>query len=62
MKPGSLQLVMKTTGKRSVILEQPVYITVVEPTESHGPINSRALPNIPIKQAFVPVLPLANFQ
>ena len=59
-RPGSLQLVMKTTGKQPVILEQPVYITVVEPTEAHGVINSRALPDIAKNQASVPMLPLAN--
>ena|SRR5689334_8391279 len=30
VKPGRLQLVVKTTGKNAVILEQPVYITVEE--------------------------------
>ena len=33
-KPGRLQLVVKTTGKEPVILEQPVYITVEEPKET----------------------------
>jgi hypothetical protein len=59
-KPGSLQLVMKTTGKQPVLLEQPVYITVEEQAEAHGTINSRALPDIAIKQASPPMLPLAN--
>jgi len=59
-RPGSLQLVMKTTGKQPVILEQPVYITVEEPTEAHGTINSRAHPDLAKNQASVPMLPLAN--
>jgi hypothetical protein len=33
-KPGRLQLVMKTTGKEPLILEQPVYVTVEEPKET----------------------------
>jgi hypothetical protein len=36
VKPGRLQLVVKTTGRNSLVLEQPVYITVEEaaqPTE-----------------------------
>jgi hypothetical protein len=32
-KPGRLELVVKTTGKEPLILEQPVYITVEEPKE-----------------------------
>jgi hypothetical protein len=31
VKPGRLQLLVKTTGKEPVLLEQPVYITVEEP-------------------------------
>lgn len=60
-KPGSLQLVMKTSGKLPVILEQPVYIMVEEPTEAHGTLNSRALSDITAaKPAPPPMLPLAN--
>ncbi|MDP8981674.1 MAG: hypothetical protein M3O35_13920 [Acidobacteriota bacterium] len=36
VKPGRLQLVVKTTGRKSQVLEQPVFITVEEaaqPTE-----------------------------
>ena len=33
VKPGRLQLVVKTTGKNALILEQPVYITVEEEKE-----------------------------
>ena len=31
VKPGRLQLLVKTAGKEPVLLEQPVYITVEEP-------------------------------
>ena len=34
VKPGRLQLVVKTVGKNALILEQPVYVTVDEPKES----------------------------
>ena len=34
VKPGRLQLVVKTVGKQPLILEQPVYITVEEPKET----------------------------
>jgi hypothetical protein len=34
VKPGRLQLLVKTTGKEPVLLEQPVYITVEEPKET----------------------------
>jgi hypothetical protein len=34
VKPGRLQLVVKTAGKQPLILEQPVYITVEEPKEN----------------------------
>ena len=30
VKPGKLQLLVKTTGKQPLLLEQPVYITVEE--------------------------------
>jgi hypothetical protein len=33
-KPGRLQLLVKTTGKQPLLLEQPVYITVQEPKEN----------------------------
>lgn len=33
VKPGRLQLVVKTVGKEPLILEQPVYITVEEPND-----------------------------
>jgi len=31
VKPGRLQLLVKTTGREPLLLEQPVYITVEEP-------------------------------
>jgi hypothetical protein len=33
VKPGRLQLLVRTAGKDPVLLEQPVYITVEEPKE-----------------------------
>jgi len=34
VKPGRLQLLVKTTGKQPLLLEQPVFITVDEPKEA----------------------------
>jgi hypothetical protein len=34
VKPGRLQLLVKTTGKEPLLLEQPLYITVEEPKET----------------------------
>ena len=34
VKPGRLQLLVKTTGKEPLLLEQPVYITVEEPKDT----------------------------
>ncbi len=34
VKPGRLQLLVKTTGKEPVLIEQPVFITVEDPKES----------------------------
>ncbi|HUA21418.1 MAG TPA: hypothetical protein VMB25_21875 [Bryobacteraceae bacterium] len=33
VKPGRLQLLVKTTGKEPLLIEQPVYITVEEPKD-----------------------------
>jgi hypothetical protein len=33
VKPGRLQLLVKTPGKEPLLIEQPVYITVEEPKE-----------------------------
>ena len=34
VKPGKLQLVLKTAGKHQYLLEQPFYVTVEEPKET----------------------------
>jgi hypothetical protein len=34
VKPGKLQLVLKTAGKTTYLLEQPFYVTVEEPKET----------------------------
>jgi hypothetical protein len=34
VKPGKLQLVIKTAGKEAYLLEQPIYVTVQEPKET----------------------------
>jgi hypothetical protein len=34
VKPGRLQLLVKTTGREPMLLEQPVFITVEEPKET----------------------------
>jgi hypothetical protein len=34
VKPGKLQLVLKTAGKQTYLLEQPFYVTVQEPKET----------------------------
>jgi hypothetical protein len=34
VKPGKLQLVIKTAGKDAFLLEQPFYVTVQEPKET----------------------------
>jgi hypothetical protein len=34
VKPGRLQLLVKTTGHEPVLLEQPVFVTVEEPKET----------------------------
>jgi hypothetical protein len=33
VKPGRLQLVVKTTGKDPLVIEQPVYVTIEEPKD-----------------------------
>src|ERR1700733_10091598 len=34
VKPGRLQLLVKTTGREPLLIEQPVYITIEEPKET----------------------------
>lgn len=60
VKPGRLQLVVKTAGKQPLLLEQPAYVTVEEPTDQRGIINLGDLPDNRVKQASVPMVPLAN--
>ena len=59
-KPGKLQLVVKITGKQPLLLEQPLYITVKETTDLPRIADSRALPDIPVKQVSISTLPLSN--
>jgi len=47
VKPGRLQLLVKTTGHDPVLLEQPVFITVEEPKEALE--ASSATPNTATK-------------
>jgi len=47
VKPGRLQLLVKTTGHDPVLLEQPVFITVEEPKEALE--ASAATPNTATK-------------
>jgi hypothetical protein len=45
VKPGRLQLLVKTAGKDPVLLEQPVYMTVEEPKEKETLAAATATPN-----------------
>jgi hypothetical protein len=40
VKPGRLQLLVRTAGKEPVLLEQPVYITVEEPKKLEATANA----------------------
>ena len=42
VKPGKLQLLVKTTGKEPVLLEEPVYITVEEEKDTSTEVASAA--------------------
>lgn len=44
VKPGRLQLLVKTAGKEPVLLEQPVYITIEEPKEKETLADASATP------------------
>lgn len=45
-KPGRLQLVLRTTGKEPLILEQPLYITVEDPKQTlQATANQAPAPN-----------------
>jgi hypothetical protein len=56
---GRLQLVVKTTGKHPLLLEQPAYVTVEEPTEQSEILESRE-PDNRVKQASVLIQSLAD--
>jgi hypothetical protein len=47
VKPGRLELLVKTTGKEPVLLEQPVYITIEEPKEKETLEATSAAPATP---------------
>jgi hypothetical protein len=47
VKPGRLQLLVKTTGKEPLLLEQPVYITVEEPKDQRALEATAAAPGPP---------------
>jgi hypothetical protein len=40
VKPGKLQLLVKTTGKEPVLLEEPVYVTVEEEKDTSTEVAS----------------------
>ena len=42
VKPGKLQLLVKTTGKEPVLLEEPVYVTVDEEKDTSTEVASAA--------------------
>jgi len=42
VKPGRLQLLVKTAGKEPVLLEQPVYITIEEPKDAKETLSAAA--------------------
>jgi hypothetical protein len=42
VKPGRLQLLVKTAGKEPLLLEQPVYITIEEPKEPKETLEATA--------------------
>lgn len=44
VKPGRLQLLVKTAGKEPLLLEQPVYVTIEEPKETLA-ASSKPEPN-----------------
>jgi hypothetical protein len=47
VKPGRLQLLVKTTGKEPLLLEQPVYITIEEPKDKETLEATTAPPATP---------------
>lgn len=51
VKPGRLQLLVKTTGKEPLLLEQPVYITIEEPKAKETLQAATAAPPAPAPAA-----------
>jgi hypothetical protein len=52
VKPGRLQLLVKTAGKEPFLLEQPVYINIDEPKEKETPLVANdAVPAAPAPSA-----------
>ena len=47
VKPGRLELLVKTTGKEPMLLEQPVYINIEEPKEKETLEATSAAPATP---------------
>jgi hypothetical protein len=47
VKPGRLELLVKTTGKEPLLLEQPVYINIEEPKEKETLEATSAAPATP---------------
>ncbi|HTB19737.1 MAG TPA: hypothetical protein VK708_16560 [Bryobacteraceae bacterium] len=43
VKPGRLELLVKTTGKEPMLLEQPVYINIEEPKDKDEPKEKETL-------------------
>jgi hypothetical protein len=44
VKPGRLQLLVKTTGKEPLLLEQPFYITIEEPKDTLQAATANPVP------------------
>jgi len=44
VKPGRLQLLVKTAGKEPILLEQPLYITIEEPKDTVEAASAAAPP------------------
>ena len=51
VKPGRLELLVKTTGKEPLLLEQPVYITIEEPKDKETLEAAAAAPANPAPPA-----------
>ncbi len=51
VKPGRLQLLVKTAGKEPMLLEQPVYINIDEPKDKETLVADNAAKNAPTDAA-----------